>query len=213
MLGFILLLAACGDGEPPETIPLDQPEPAEVVELWLQAVDDLDVSALEAVVEPVGLAVLAGAENQIRSDEMAGLIETGVTGGLAQGYWQSFRDDFEAIRDIDIASIVVGEERPVASNPDYVAVTISTPEQSSLVVLQKNYPVGWQIDMVATIGPGLASQLRTYLESALDGEFAEAIADAYRFAVVPGLDAAIPLNPENALLVFETEFIRQLVGG
>ena len=213
MLGLLILLAACTNGEPAETVPLERPEPVEVVARWLQAVDEVDVSVLEALVEPVGLAVLAGAENRVRSAEMAGLIETGVTGELAGGYWQSFRDDFEAFRNIDIGSIVVGDERPVASNPDHVAVTISTPEQSSVVVLQNNDPIGWQIDMVATVGPGLASQLRTYLESALDGEFLEAIAGAYRVAVVPGLDAAIALNAEDALLVFEAEFIRQLAGG
>ena len=185
MLGFILLLAACSDGEPLETVPVEQPDPAEVVEQWLQAIDEVDVAALETLVEPVGLAVVAGVENQVRSDEMAGLIETGVTGGLARGYWQSFRDSFEAFRNIDIGSIVVGDERPVASNPDHVAVTISTPEQGSLVVLRTNYPAGWRVDMVATIGPGLASQLRTYLESALDGGFSEVIADAYRVAIVP----------------------------
>lgn len=212
ILGFLVLLAACSDGEPEETISLELPEPVEVVEQWLQAVDEVDVPRLETLVDPIGLAVLAGVENQVRSVEMVGLIDSGVTGQLAQGYWQSFRDDFEAFRNIDIGSILVGEERPVASNPDHVAIEVSTEEQTALVVLRTNNPVGWQIDMIATIGPSLASQLRTYLESALEGEYAEAIAGAYRSAVVPGLDAASALDPEDALLIFETEFIRQLAG-
>ena len=212
MLGLVVLLAACNDAAPPETLPLELPDPVEVVEQWLQAVDEVDTPRLETLVEPIGLAVLAGVENRVRSAEMAGLLDSGVTGQLAQGYWQSFRDDFEAFRGIDIGSILVGEERPVASNPDHVAVEISAGEQTAPVVLRISNPVGWQVDMVATIGPSLVSQLRTYLESALEGEYAEPIVAAYRSAVVPGLDAATVLDPDDALLIFETEFIRQLVG-
>jgi hypothetical protein len=213
LIALILVVGGCDSGASPETTSSGQTDPGGVVEQWLEAVDAGDVAHLETLVEPVGLAVIAGAENQVRSAEMASLIESGVTGQLARGYWQSFRDDFEAFRNIEIDTITVGEERSVASSSEHVAVEVSTPEQTALVLVRMNEQVGWQVDMVATIGPGFASQLRTYLESALDGEQAEPIADAYQLAVVPGLDAAIALDPNNALLVFETEFIRQIVGG
>lgn len=211
LIALVLVAGGCDSGASPETTSAEQLDPAAVVEQWLESVDAGDVARLETLVEPVGLAVMAGAENQVRSSEMASLIEGGVTGQLAQGYWRSFRDDFEAFRNIEIETITIGEERSVASSSDHVAVEVSTPEQTAVVVVRINEPAGWQVDMVATIGPGFASQLRTYLESALAGEQAEAIADAYRFAVVPGLDAATALDPDNALLVFETEFIRQIV--
>ena len=213
LLVFVLLLVACDGGEPAEPTPLQAPEPEAVVEQWLEAVAEVNVEPLERLlVEPVGFAVLAGVENQVRSSELSALLETGVAGQLTEGYWRSFRDDFEVFRDIDIADIAVGEEQ-ARPTPDHVAVEVAAPEQSTLVVLRDSAPVGWQIDMVANFGPGLVGQLRQYLESALDGEYAAPIADAYRAAVVPGLDAAIALDPDNTMLVFETEFIRQLVTG
>jgi hypothetical protein len=213
LITLILVVGACSSGEQPETMSSAQTDPVDVVEQWLGAVAAGDVARLETLVEPIGLAVLAGVENQVRSAEMASLIDRGVTGQLAQGYWQSFRNNFEAFRNIELDAVTVGEERSVTSGLGHVAVEVSTPEQTALVLVRINEPVGWQVDMVATIGSGFASQLRTYLESTLDGDQAEPIADAYRFAVVPGLDAAIALDPDDALLIFETEFIRQIVGG
>ena len=214
LLSFIVLLGACDSGEPGEANPLAGPlGPTEVVEQWLEAVAAVDLEALEGpLVEPVGLALLAGVENQVRSAELVGLIDAGVTGQLADGYWRSFRDEFGSFRGSDIGSITVGAESPIPSNPDYMAVEISTSEQSAFVVVRTNDPDKWQVDMVATLGTGLVGQLREYLESALEGDYSVPIADAYRSAIVPGLDAALALDPEDARLVFETEFIRQLVG-
>lgn len=211
LLCLILLMAACGDGEPPEPLPDGDMAPVDVVEQWLEAVAEIDVERLEVLVEPVGLAVLAGVENQARSVELVGLVESGVAGPLADGYWRSFRDDFEALRGIGFDAITVGEQLTTSQGPEHVAVEIVIPDQSATVSLRNSESGGWQVDMVATVGAGLAGQLREYLESALDGDYSESIADAYRFAVMPGLDAAIALDPDNALLVFETEFIRQLV--
>ncbi len=213
LLGLVVLLAACSDSEPPDTGAIDLPEPTAVVGQWLDAIGEVDVSRLELLVEPTGLALLAGVENRIRSAEMASLLDSGVTGQLAQGYWQSFRDEFEVFRSVPVESIVVGEVRPIASTPNHVAVEVSNEEQTALVVLRDNAPLGWQVDVIATFGSGLVGQLREYLESAVAGEYGLTIAEAYSFAVVPGLDAAIALNPNDALLVFETEFIRQLVAG
>ena len=70
---------------------------------------------------------------------------------------------------------------------------------------------GWKVDFAATIGPALVGPLGEYLESALAGEHAVAIADAYRSAVVPALTAVAALELDNSILVFETEYIRQLV--
>jgi hypothetical protein len=211
LLCLILLVAACDGGEPPESLVDEELAPVDVVQQWLAAVDEVDVEQLEVLVEPVGLAVLAGVENQTRSIELAGLVESGIAGRLADSYWRSFRDDFETLRGIDFGAITVGEQLTTRQSSDHVAVEIMGPEQSAVVSLRNSEPGGWQVDMVATVGAGLAGPLRQYLESALEGDYSESIADAYRSAVVPGLDAAIALNPDEALLVFETELIRQLV--
>ena len=68
------------------------------------------------------------------------------------------------------------------------------------------------VSMIATVGPALVGALGDYLNSAMDGENAESIAAAYRSGVLPALELAMKLDPGNADLVFETEYIRQLVG-
>jgi hypothetical protein len=211
LLALILLLGACDSGEPTEASLLESPDPAAVVEQWFEAVANVDGEGLgSGLVEPIGLAVVAGVENRVRSSELVALVESGVEGQLADGYWRSFRDNFEVFRGVDIAEIIVGDEQRIPL-PDHVAVEVGTSDQSALVLLRASELVGWQIDMVATFGPGLVGQLRQYLESALNGQYAEPIAEAYRFAVIPGLDAALAVDPGNTTLVFETEFIRQLL--
>ncbi len=187
-------------------------DPADVVAQWLDAVSTVDGTRLQALVEPVGLVVVAGVENQLRSDEFAALLDTGMTEELSERYWRSFRDDFESIRGLAIDDVAVEGPLPESLGPDHVAVRISSAEQDSYVVLRRSGSAGWQLDMVATLGPGMVVPLREYLESAVKGAYAEAIGDAFR-SVVPSLDAAARLDPDNALLVFETEFIRQEVGG
>jgi hypothetical protein len=205
--------SACSGGDPAvsTTTPAPGDQPAVVVEQWLGAIAASDTEALERLVEPVGLAVLAGVENGLRSDELVALLDSGFDPELAIEYWDSFRRDFEAIRDLPLASLIVGDESDIAGQPDAVAVEIASPEGAGLVILRKSAVGGWQVDTAATMGPALIGPLADYLLSALDGANSEFIAAAYREGVVPGLNAAVGTDPENTDLAFETEFIRQLL--
>jgi hypothetical protein len=185
--------------------------PPIVAEEFLAAIASIDTATLHDLVEPDGLAILAGVENRVRSDEMVALLETGLEENLAAGYWQSFRDDFAAIRGIPIDTLSVGGERPEDLGSDYAAVVVSGGGTDGVVVLRLSEEQGWQVDMIATIGPALVNSLVDYLESALGGASGEVIAEAYRWAVLPGLDAAIVLDPGNATLVFSTETIREML--
>jgi hypothetical protein len=186
-------------------------EPVVVVEQWLAAVAVSDAEELDRLVEPVGLAVVAGIENGLRSDELVTLLDSGFSPALAIGYWGSFRNDFEAIRDLSLTALFVGEERGIAGQSDFVAVEIASPEAAGLIILRRSGTPGWQVDMAATVGPALIGPLTNYLDSALAGPNASLIGEAYREGILPGLDAAVGVDPENSDLAFEAEYIRQLL--
>lgn len=203
------LVAACsGGGDEPAEITRSV-SPTGVATQWLDAVVAVDVVALTDLVEPVGLAVLAGVENRVSSEEMVGLLNGGFEGELAAGYWTTFRDDFAAIRGGSVESLVVGDESPIEGMPDYVAVDVSMDETTGRVILRRS-DTGWRIDLAATVGPALVRPLGDFLVSALNGDNAVAIADAYRSVIIPALDAAIVLDESNSDLVFGTEYLRQL---
>lgn len=177
---------------------------------WLDAVAAADVDRIERLVEPVGLAVVAAVENNLRSDELAGLLADGFSPDLAAEYWAGFRDDFGAIRGSSLSELEIGNEISIPDTSEYAAVEIAAGETTGRVILRSTEQ-GWQVDFAATVGPALVGPLGEYLEGALTGEHATPIGDAYRFAVVPALAAAATLDQENSVLVFETEYIRQLV--
>lgn len=209
----MIAASACSGGNPEVSTTTTTPggEPVAVVERWLDAIAASDTETLERLVEPVGLAVLAGVENGLRSDELVALLDTGFGPELSIQYWGSFRRDFEAIRDLSLTSLSVGDENAIAGEPDAVAVEVSSPEGAGLVILRRSVVGEWQVDTAATMGPALIGPLADYLLSALDGANSEAIVAAYREGVIPGLDAAVGADPENTDLAFETEFIRQLL--
>lgn len=211
LFSIILLLAACSNGEPAPTLATADQSPSVVVGEWLDAVVNVDVEVLGATVEPIGLIVIAGVENDLPSAELVALLDGAFDGEAAGGYWRTFRDDFEAIRGVPVAALVVGEEAPIVDEPGFVAVGVSSVDSDGRVIVRRHGDSGWQVDMVATVGTALVGPLGAYLLSVLEGADAVVISDAYRSAVVPALDAAVALDPQNPDLVFETEFIRQLL--
>ena len=207
-----MLVTACSSDPAEQTVTEPLLAPATVTDLWLDAVVAGDADAVTDLVEPTGLAVVAGVENSVSSDELVGLLNGGFAGDLATGYWVTFRDDFSAIRGGTIESLVVGDEMPIEGKPDYTSVAVSLDDTAGLVILRRSES-GWRVDHAATVGPALVVQLGDYLESALSGDNAIPIAEAYRTAIIPALDAAIALDESNADLVFGNEFMRQLVEG
>jgi hypothetical protein len=206
------LLAACTSGGAEPTSTPTPAAPDDVASEWLAAVGEGDVAALRTLVEPQGLAVLAGVENSLRSDEMVGLLRSGFSDDLAVDYWSSFRDDFALIRGIPITALSVGAVQIDDPVPGMATVEVDSGESSATVGLRRTSSGVWQVDMVATVGSALVGPLSEYLSSALTGGNADEIAGAYRSGVLPGLELAAALNPQSSDLVFELEYIRQLVG-
>jgi hypothetical protein len=212
LLILALLTTACSSDPAEQTVSEPLQAPVTVTDLWLDAVVAADADALADLVEPVGLAVVAGVENSVSSNEMVGLVNGGFAGDLATGYWTTFRDDFSAIRGGSLDRLVVGEETPIPGAPNYTSVVVSLDDTTGLVILRRTES-DWRVDLAATVGPALVGQLGAYLESALSGDNAIPIADAYRDAIIPALDAVVMLDESNSDLVFGNEFMRQLVEG
>ena len=209
LLIVVLALAGCsGPDESNGAVSADA-SPVDVTGDWVEAVAAGDIADLERLVEPIGLAVVAAVENDLRSDELAGLLVGGMPADLQTQYWITFREDFGAIRGSSFDQIVVGREVAVPGLADFTSVEISNDGIIGRVVLRRT-DLGWQVDFAATVGPALIGPLGEYLESALAGDHGVVIADSYRTAVLPGLEAAIAVGDNNSVLVFETEFIRQL---
>ncbi len=211
LIVLVAFLAACGGGEAETTTTVSEAGPAEVAAAWLHAMNGSDATAIDSLVEPVGLAIIAAVENNLRSDELVGLLESGMSPDLATRYWAAFYDGFGAIQGASLEDTSVGDPIQIPDSRDHTAVAIATGGAEGRVILLRT-EAGWKVDFAATVGPALVGPLGSYLASAMEGDDAEEIAAAYAAAIVPALDAALALDPGNTNLAFETEYIRQLAG-
>lgn len=210
MLTLVLILSACsGSTDTPETASVGA-DPVAVVNDWLDAVAEVDIQRITNLVEPTGLAIVAAVENNLRSEELAGMLESGIPPELGTEYWDGFRRDFGSIRGSAVDEIEVGDELTISAPDGFTGVEISIGETTGRVILRLSDD-GWKVDFAATVGPALVGPLGEYLASAIEGEYGALIVDSYRFAVVPALTAVAELEEDNSVLVFETEYIRQLV--
>ena len=205
----VLLVAGCsGDADVTEST---QPEmrPVEVTEQWFEAMSTGDFATAGILVEPVGVAIIAAVESNLRSDELVGLLQDGFPDDLRDSYWSGFRSDFETFSGTEFDQITVGTAQSVAGTSDFISVDLSADTMAGQVFL-RNTESGWQIDMSATVGPALVGPLGEYLAAAIDGEHAAEIGTAFSDAIVPGLEAAVAQDTTQTSLAFETEYVRQL---
>jgi hypothetical protein len=209
LIVLVVLLGACGGAANETSTTISEAGPGEVATAWFDAINGSDAAVIEPLVEPVGLAIVAAVENNLRSDELVGLLESGMSRELASEYWTGFRDDFGAIQGESLAEVSVGEPIQIPDSREYTAVSIGTGGAEGRVILLST-DEGWKVDFAATIGPALVGPLGQYLAAALEGDNAGTIAAAYAESIVPALDAAAALDGGNSNLEFETEYIRQL---
>jgi hypothetical protein len=204
-----LLVAACsGSTENVDEAVVSDLSPTDIAGEWLEAVVAGRAAEATQLVEPTGLAVIAAVENNLRSGELVGLLDEGLSADLESEYWLRFAEGFAAFSGAPLSELTVGAEVAVGLDGQ-TAVELSSDSSTGHVFLRLA-DSGWQVDFAATIGPALVGPLGEYLASALSGDNAEAVAAAYREAVVPGLDAALALDGVNSALLFEAEYIRQL---
>jgi hypothetical protein len=213
LLVLIVVTASCsGSGDVDTTVADTAREPGAAVQQWIDALAAGRADEALAVVEPAGLAVVIAVENSLNPDQLATLLTDGVPADLNASYWSSFVESFATFRGMTLSSVTVGETTPFdVEGVPVAAVTIHAGDGSGEVITRGADDGTWRVDMAATVGPGLASAVADDLPAGLEGDGGDAIATAYETAVVPGLSAALTRDPSNRALVFDIEYIVQLL--
>ena len=94
----VVLVSACSGESEGTDVPVSDLSPSAVTAEWLDAVVAGDFERIVGLVEPTGLAVVVAVENNLRSTELAALLESGLPDDLRAQYWSDFREDFTAFR-------------------------------------------------------------------------------------------------------------------
>jgi hypothetical protein len=211
LAAFVVLavaLSACSstDAEPEEALDAG---PEDVVLRWLEALQDVDVATIEEVTIPANVALIAGAENGFTVEQMASVIEGGLPSGTGRSYWASFRESMRGFLGADLDDIAVaGVERFTVGTTSFAAVTVER-DDATTEILAKLDQDGWHVDLVATVGPVLAVQIRRMVAALVD-EADEPIARSYALEAVRSLSASLARSPSDRVLELEVEAIEDL---
>lgn len=207
MLVAATMLAACSGIEPEVTVPDLAPDA--VVADWLVALDGLDLAALAAMTTPENVALIAGAENGFTTEQMAAILDDGLPPATARSYWSTFRDSFAALLGTPIADVrVSGVGRFAVDDREFAAVGIQVDDAGTEILVAAT-DAGWRVDLVATVGPALAVQIRRLVAQIVD-EGDDAVARRYARTAATSLGAALARDPENRALDLEVEAIEDL---
>lgn len=208
MLVAGIVSAACSGSEAEVTV-LDE-APDAVVEDWLAALADLDLAVLAATTTPENVALVAGAENGFTTEQMAAILDDGLPPATARSYWSTFRDGFVALLGTPIGDIrVSGVGRFAVDDRDFAAVGLQV-EDAGTEILVAATSEGWRVDLVATVGPALAVQMRRLVAQIVEEADDDAVARSYARAAAISLGAALARDPEDRALDLELEAIEDL---
>lgn len=207
------LVAACGsDGgeEPQESTPAF---PSVAVDEWLDALVDGDTAGASASVEPVGVAIVLALENDLGDDQMAELLESGLSPQLEASFWSSFAADFTVFAGGPLDEVVVGRHADLATEQgSFAVVQIERGAGRGSVVTRGSPAGGWSVDLLATLGGAFAPLL---FERLADVDPASAagrvILDAMRRSGLESLEAGAAAAPDDERLAAEVERIRRLL--
>jgi hypothetical protein len=202
------IVATACSGEQSEVSVVDE-APDAVVADWLDALAALDLGALAATTAPENVALVAGAENGFTTAQMAAILEDGLPSATARSYWSTFGDSFAALLGTPIADVrVSGVGRFTVDDREFAAVGLQV-EDAGTEILVAATDAGWRVDLVATIGPALAVQIRRLVAQIVE-ESDDAVARRYARAAATSLGAALARDPENRALDLEVEAIEDL---
>jgi hypothetical protein len=202
---LVFIVSSCGGSAATTTVTAPEAEfPSVVVDRWLDALVAGDFAAANAVVEPVGAAVILAVENNWTMIETAALADTGLQGDLLESYWSSFRQSFGSLSSQRLDELTVGRSTEVTVDEvAYAAVAVSTPSAETVVMTRRRSNGTWEIDMVGTIGPAFVTLLRERAALIEDDAASERLLEAYRTVIVPSLRASAQIDSSNRSLAAE----------
>lgn len=210
-LVLFLVATACGggDSDADSTLPTFPPV---VVNDWLIGVSDGDAAAVTAAVYQESLTLVIAVENSLDAPQTATMLEDGLDPAFAASYWQSFRDEFSQFSGGNLETLEVGRYEILAVDDiAFAAVEVSGREDRSEVMTRSDDSVGWQVDMLATVGPAFAAQLRRLAEELPPGVAGDRVREALRFSALPALRAAATRDPGNRILTADIERLQVIL--
>lgn len=206
---LMLVIAATACGSDATSVSSFDRIPTAVAFDWLNAVATADGEAVRAVVEPNGLAVVTAAENAFSLEETASLLNSGMSQAMSDAYWAEFREEFVGFANTPFRELEVGVyEEFMAGDVSFAAVTIQGAGGIGSVVASSGED-GWVIDMAATVGPAFVKQIRHLAEGLDDTAGSLVVMNALTRHVLPGLRAAVQLDPTNLQLASEVALIER----
>jgi hypothetical protein len=200
-----LVATACGDGESDEDTTLPTFPPV-VVNDWLVGVADGDAASVGAAVYQESLTLVIAIENGLDASQVATMLDDGLDPAFAASYWRSFRDEFSQFSGGSLDTLEVGRYEILAvGDIAYAAVEVRGREDQIEVMTRSNDSVGWQVDMLATVGPAFAAQLRRLAEELPAGAAGDRVRAALWVSALPALRAAAARDPGNRILTADIE--------
>ncbi len=210
-LVLFLVATACGGGESDADTTLPTFPPV-VVNDWLVGVADGDAAAVGAAVYQESLTLVIAIENGLDASQIATMLDDGLDPTFAASYWRSFRDEFSQFSGGSLDTLEVGRYEILAvGDIAYAAVEVRGREDQVEVMTRSNDSVGWQVDMLATVGPAFAAQLRRLADELPAGAAGDRVREALRVSALPALRAAAARDPGNRILTTDIERLQEIL--
>lgn len=208
---LFLIATACGGGDSAADSNLPTFPPV-VVNDWLIGVADGDAEAVTAAVYQESLTLVIAVENSLDAPQIATMLEDGLDPAFAASYWQSFRNEFAQFSGGSLDTLEVGRYEILAVDDiAFAAVDVSGQEDQVEVMTRSDDSVGWQVDMLATVGPAFAAQLRRLAEELPAGAAGDRVRLALRESALPALRAAAARDPGNRVLTADIERLQVIL--
>ena len=199
-------LAGCGDDGGGTTEPSQFPTGS--VRSWFDALQAGDAAAALELTHRQSMLIVIAVENGLAEAELGPLLRRGVTDESAVEYIADFAAALQASYGENLEGVSVDDFSTVGETYAAVGVTGDGPAW----IITRRAPGGlWQVDLVGTLGPALIAQLRELLEGVGDSDDADSIRKAFRDDVMPALEAAAAVDPENLALSSEMRAMERLL--
>jgi hypothetical protein len=208
---ILLVATACGGGDSDADSTLPSFPPV-VVNDWLVAVAEGDADAMTATVYQESLTLVIAIENGLDAPQTATMLEDGLDPAYAVSYWQSFRDEFAQFSGGSLEMLEVGRYEILAVDDiAFASVEVGGAEERTEMMTRSDDALGWQVDMLATVGPAFAAQLRRLAEELPAGPAGDRVRAALRASALPALRAAATRDPGNRILTADIERLQVIL--